>query len=101
MSGSSSGVQPARYPVRWLLATLAAVLCIAFFPYIFEGKIFLPTDMFDTMMAPFNAHYGPPQAQNFYPFDGIVQTYPYKLATQEALRSGHLAYWNPHILCGY
>lgn len=77
------------------------MLCIAFFPYIFEGKIFLPTDMFDTMTAPFNAHYGPPQAQNFYPFDGIVQTYPYKVETQEALRRGHLAYWNPHILCGY
>jgi hypothetical protein len=99
--GSSSFVQSVRYPVRWLLLSLAAILCIAFFPYIFEGKIFLPTDTLDTMTSPFNTNYGPPQSQNFYLFDGIVQTYPWKVAAQKALRSGHLAYWNPHILCGY
>ncbi|MDP4200251.1 MAG: YfhO family protein [Bacteroidota bacterium] len=100
-SGSSFAVQPARYSIRWLIVSLLAILSIAFFPYLFEGKIFLPADMFDTMTAPLNAQYGPPQAQNFYVLDGIVQTYPWKIAAQDGLRSGHLAYWNPHILGGY
>ncbi|HEX5315054.1 MAG TPA: hypothetical protein VFX22_00265, partial [Candidatus Kapabacteria bacterium] len=93
--------EPAHYSLWWPVAGLLATLVIVFYPYLFEGKIMLPTDMFDTMTAPFNAEYGPPQAQNHYFWDGIVQTYPYKVETQEALRSGHLAYWNPHILSGY
>ena len=61
----------------------------------------LPTDMFDTMVAPFNSDFGPPQAQNHYFYDGIVQTYPYKVETENALRHGTLTYWNPHVLGGY
>jgi len=93
--------EPAHYSLWWPVAGLLAVLAIVFYPYLFEGKIMLPTDMFDTMTAPFNAEYGPPQAQNHYFYDGIVQAYPYKIETQEALRKGHLAYWNTHILGGY
>src|SRR5204863_6850171 len=74
---------------------------ITYFPYLFGGKTFLPSDMFDTMMAPFNAQYGPPQAQNHFPFDGLAQTFPYKTQTKEALQNGRLSYWNPHILAGY
>jgi hypothetical protein len=85
----------------WPALGLAAILCTVFYPYLFGGKIMLPTDMYDTMTAPSNAQYGPPQAQNHYFYDGIVQTYPYKIETQEGLRSGHFAYWNPHILGGY
>ena len=74
---------------------------VAFFPYLFGGKTFLPTDLIDTMTAPDNATYGPPQAQNHYIYDGISQTYPYKLLTKEAFERGRLSYWNPHILGGY
>ncbi len=90
-----------RNSLLWPIVGLAVILCIVFYPYIFGGKILLPTDMYDTMTSPSNTQYSPPQAQNHYFYDGIVQTYPYKIATQEALRNGHLAYWNPHILCGY
>ena len=92
---------PGDYSIRRLIVTLAVILCIAFFPYLFQGKTFLPSDLFDTMTSPFNAEYGPPQAQNHYVFDGLAQTYPYKLVTKEALTKGKLAYWNPHILGGY
>ncbi|MDP4235387.1 MAG: YfhO family protein [Bacteroidota bacterium] len=80
---------------------LAIVLTLTFSPYIFDGKTFLPSDLFDTMTSPSNAEYKPPQAQNHYIFDGLAQAYPYKILTQQALRDGNLAYWNPHILAGY
>ena len=92
---------PRHYHVRWLIASLAIILGIIFFPYLFGGKTFLPSDMIDTMTAPFNAEYGPPQTQNHYIFDALTQTYPYKTQTKEAFESGKLAYWNPHILAGY
>lgn len=100
-SNEANPIQPGRYHLGWLALALFAMLSITFFPYLFGGKTFLPADMFDTMMAPFNAEYGPPQAQNHYPFDGIAQTYPYKVQTKEALEKGKLVYWNPHILGGY
>ncbi|MFI5263323.1 MAG: YfhO family protein, partial [Candidatus Kapaibacterium sp.] len=92
---------PQHYHVRWLIAALALILGITFFPYLFGGRTFLPVDLFDTMMAPWNAEYGLPQAQNHYIFDGLAQTYPYKVQTKEALEKGKFAYWNPHILGGY
>jgi hypothetical protein len=94
-------IQPGQYQMRWLIATLALLLGIALFPYLFGDKTFLPTDMLDTMDAPFNADYHPPQAQNHFDYDGLAQTYPYKFETKEALLRGKLAYWNPHILAGY
>ena len=94
-------MKPRPYSIHWLIAGLAALLILIFFPYLFGGKTFLPSDMFDTMMGPFNAHYGPPQVQNHFPFDGIAQTYPYKFETKQALSRGKLSYWNPHILGGY
>jgi|GEM_PF-2206691 len=93
--------EPAHYSLWWPIIGLLTILCVTFYPYLFEGKIMLPTDMFDTMTAPFNAEYGPPQAQNHYFFDAIVQTYPYKIETQRALQNGRLAFWNTHILGGY
>ena len=93
--------QPLRYRIIWLAFVLAIILCVTFFPYLFGGKTFLPSDMVDTMTAPFNAQYGPPQAQNHYPFDALAQTLPYKVQTKEALSNGTLAYWNTHILGGY
>lgn len=94
-------MQPLHYRIRWLVASLGIILCITFFPYLFGGKTFLPVDLIDTMMAPYNAEFGPPQAQNHYIYDGIAQTYPYKSLTKEAYERGKLAYWNPHILAGY
>lgn len=94
-------IRPQRYSVQWLILILFAILVILFFPYLFNGKTFLPSDMLDTMTGPFNTEYGPPQAQNQFPFDGLAQTFPYKLETKEALEKGKLAYWNPHILAGY
>jgi hypothetical protein len=93
--------QPQEYQVRGLIMILAILLCIVFFPYLFGGNTFLPSDMIDTMTSPFNQEYGPPQAQNHYPFDGLAQTYPYKVMTQDALKKGTFAYWNPHIFGGY
>src|SRR5437870_3260064 len=61
----------------------------------------VPTDLIDTMTAPFDAHYGPPQTQNYYVFDALKQTYPYKAITKQALTHGRLSYWNPHALGGY
>ena len=92
---------PEHYRIRWLIGALAVLLCITFFPYLFGGQTFLPIDLFDTMTAPANVMYGPPQAQNHYIFDGLAQTYPYKVLTKEALEKGRLTYWNPHILAGY
>ncbi len=89
------------YPLRWLIVALIALLCLTFLPYLFAGKTFLPSDLFDTMTAPFNGEYHNPQSQNHYFLDGLAQTYPYKIETQEALKRGKLAYWNPHILAGY
>src|SRR5436190_3225213 len=57
--------------------------------------------MYDTMMAPFNGEFRPPQAQNHYPIDGLLQGLPYKVQTKEALQKGKLSYWNPYILGGY
>jgi len=94
-------LRPEHYQIRWLITGLAVILCITFFPYLFGGKTFLPFDMYDTVMSPFNATFSPPQAQNHYPIDGIFQGLPYKLQTKEALERGKLAYWNPHILGGY
>jgi hypothetical protein len=93
--------EPQEYSVRWLIACLAAILVITFYPFIFGGKTFLPSDMIDTMTAPFNAEYGPQQTENHYIFDAITQTYPYKTQTKIALQHGRLTYWNPHILAGY
>ncbi|MEI8135016.1 MAG: YfhO family protein [bacterium] len=97
----SSALQFQRYKVWWLHAALVVVLGIAFFPYIFGDKTFLPSDLFDTLTAPYKSEFTPPQVQNHYIFDGLAQTYPYKLLTQQGLRNGELAYWNPHILGGY
>src|ERR1041384_6879541 len=94
-------MQPQHYPVRWLIAILSLIIGITFFPYLFGGKTFLPSDLFDTMTAPFNAKYGPSQAQNHYVFDGLAQELPYKIQTKEALERGKFAYWNPYILGGY
>lgn len=94
-------MHPRHYRIHWLVAALALILLVTFFPYIFGGKTFLPADLFDTMVAPYNTQYGLPQAQNHYIFDGLAQTYPYKKLTKEALEKGTLAYWNPHILGGY
>jgi hypothetical protein len=93
--------EPAHYSVEWLIGILSIVIVITFFPYLFEGRTFLPSDMIDTMTAPYNAEFKPPQAQNHCPFDGLVQTYPYKTATKEAIEKGKLTYWNPYILGGY
>src|SRR5437879_4901351 len=93
--------QPADYPLHWLVVALVSILFITFFPYLFGGMTFLPSDLFDTMTAPDKAHYGPSQSQNHYFLDGLAQTYPYKIQTQQALQNGNLAYWNPHILAGY
>ncbi len=92
---------PRHYRIHWLIASLALILGITFSPYLFGGKTFLPVDLFDTMVVPYNTQYGPPQAQNHYIFDGLAQTYPYKNLTKHGLQSGTLAYWNPHILGGY
>ncbi len=93
-------LQPARYSLLWPIVGLAAILCITFYPYLFGGKIMLPTDMYDTMTSPSNAQYGPPQAQNHYFYDVIVQGYPYKLRTEMGLRNGLVTYWDPHIFGG-
>ena len=90
-----------RDSLLWPIASLAVILLIVFYPYIFGGKIMLPTDMYDTMTSPSNAQYGPPQAQNHYFYDALVQGYPYKLRTETGIRSGTLAYWDPYILGGY
>jgi hypothetical protein len=94
-------MQPQHYRLRWHVATLAFVLVITFFPYIFSGKTFLPSDFFDTMTEPYNAKYGPPQAQNHYVFDAIAQELPYKIQTKEAFARNSFSYWNPYILGGY
>jgi len=94
-------ISPQQYRIRWLIAVLAIILGITFFPYIFGGRTFLPSDMIDTMTAPLNSGYVLPQTQNHYIFDALTQTYPYKTQTKEAFEHGKLAYWNPHILAGY
>src|SRR5438309_2108450 len=56
--------QPRTYSLRRILFGLVAVQCIAFFLYLFAGRTLLPSAMFDTMTAPFYAHFHPPQAEN-------------------------------------
>jgi len=101
MTSDKLTLEPAQYSLWWPIAGLAAILCITFYPYLFGGKILLPTDMYDTMTAPSNAQYGPPQAQDHYFYDALAQGYPYKIRTEAGLRSGTLAYWDPHVLGGY
>ncbi len=96
-----AGIKPQQYRLRWLVAGLAGLICITFFPYLFGGMTMLPADLFDTMTAPFNTEYAPSQAQNHYVFDGLAQELPYKIETKKAFERGTLAYWNPHILGGY
>src|SRR5438105_1864794 len=93
--------QPRTYSLRRILFGLVAVQCIAFFLYLFAGRTLLPSAMFDTMTAPFYAHFHPPQAENTAIFDALTQTYCYKTETQRGLRHGTLAHWNPRIFNGY
>src|SRR5213075_890840 len=83
------------------LSLLAATLAIVFFPFIFEGKTILPTDLIDTMTLPFSQHYGPPHTYNPLIVDGALQFYPLKYFTKQAYEQGNFAFWNPYILCGY
>src|SRR6267378_3474242 len=94
-------MQPQHYRIHWLVAALVIFLGVTFSPYLFGERTFLPADLFDTMTAPYNAHYMPPQAQNHYVFDALAQELPYKIQTKEAFDRGKLAYWNPYILGGY
>ena len=80
---------------------LALLLLIVFWPVLFEHCSPLPTDEFDTMIAPFSSEYAPPQAHNNTLTDAMMQSYPWKVYEQQALRHGSLAYWNPLILTGY
>ena len=83
------------------LSVLALLIVIVFCPVLFEGRLLLPTDQFDTMTLPFSSSYGPPQAFNHNFTDAEMQSYPWKVATQKAFRNGEFYYWNPLILNGY
>jgi hypothetical protein len=80
---------------------LALVLTAVFYPALFEGRSLLPTDMFDTMTLPYSAHYDSAVAFNRHLTDGQLQGYPWVAFEQRALRSGHIAAWNPLIVGGY
>jgi hypothetical protein len=77
------------------------LIAIVFWPVLFQGRLLLPTDQFDTMVLPWSQDYGPPQAYNHTLTDAMMQSYPWKVAAQTALRHGDLYYWNPYILNGY
>jgi hypothetical protein len=83
------------------MLVLAVLLLIVFWPVLFEHRSLLPTDEFDTMVLPWSSDYGPPQAHNNTQTDAMMQSYPWKVYEQQALRSGQLAYWNPLVFSGY
>jgi hypothetical protein len=57
--------------------------------------------MFDTMTLPYSAHYDSAVAYNRHLTDGQLQGYPWIAFEQKALRSGHIAAWDPLIFGGY
>src|SRR5437879_2712009 len=83
------------------LSAIAILIVIVFWPVLFQGRLLLPTDQFDTMVLPYSSDYGPPQAYNHTLTDAMMQSYPWKVAAQAALRQGQFYYWNPYILNGY
>ncbi len=83
------------------LSALALLIVIVFWPVLFEGRLLLPTDQFDTMTLPFSSEYGPQQAYNHNLSDAMMQSYPWKVTAQKAFRHGEYYYWNPLIMNGY
>jgi hypothetical protein len=83
------------------LSFLGILIVIVFWPVLFEGRLLLPTDQFDTMTLPFSSEFGHPQAYNHNFTDALMQSYPWKVTAQHAFRNGEFYYWNPHILNGY
>ncbi len=74
---------------------------IVFWPVLFQGRLLLPTDQFDTMTLPFSGDHGPPQTYNHNLTDAMMQSYPWKVEAQRAFRKGEFYYWNRLILNGY
>ena len=80
---------------------IPAVVLVLFFPVVFQGKVALPLDMLNTIYEPFASLYQKPAAENHLVVDAILQYYPYKVFTREALLEGRMASWNPALLGGY
>ncbi|HEY3874187.1 MAG TPA: hypothetical protein VGM92_01815, partial [Candidatus Kapabacteria bacterium] len=83
------------------LSGIAILIVIVFWPALFEGRLIIPTDQFDTMTLPFSAQYGHPQAFNHNLTDAVMQSYPWKVEAQRAFRKGEFFFWNPLIFNGY
>jgi len=92
---------PSRLKDAICVSVLATLIVFVFWPVLFEGRLLLPTDQFDTMTLPFSSDYGPPQAYNHNLTDALMQSYPWKVAAQKAFRYGEFYYWNSLILNGY
>lgn len=90
-----------RFKDAICVLVLALLIVIVFWPALFQGRLLLPTDQFDTMTLPFSSNYGPPQAYNHNLTDAMMQSYPWKVQAQKAFRNGEFYYWNPLILNGY
>ncbi len=83
------------------VSILALLIVLVFWPVLFEGRLLLPTDQFDTMTLPFSSEFGPSQTYNHNLTDAMMQSYPWKVTAQKAFRNGEFYYWNPLILSGY
>ncbi len=84
---------------RVLVAGILFLLtCIYFYP-MFQGLMLLPLDLLVTNANPWNL-LGTILVKNPFMQDSIVQMYPWKQVTFEALRHGTIPFWNPYQAMG-
>jgi len=90
-----------RLPAIAAILLLLGVVFALFAPALFEGKIFAPLDITQTLLAPWNENAGAAKPHNHNPSDAVTQYLPYRMFAAQSLHEDGYIGWNPYEMGGY
>ncbi len=97
------GTQSDRTYTTALVGALA-LLCVLFWADCLFGPNAPLAAGFQAQMEPWASEADLPGTDRQWSpllWDGVAQFYPWRLFAARTMRSGELALWNPHQMCGY
>jgi hypothetical protein len=79
---------------------LAALLLLAFSPWLLGGKVCAPSDILTEMMLPWRGETTVPAVHNHYVTDAVTQYIPYRIFAERSFCEDGYIGWNPNVLGG-
>ena len=95
-----------KFKKLWPILVIILAVIIFFRPFLFEGKLPIPSDTIIGLYHPFRDLYAKDYPRgipfkNFLITDPVRQQYPWRELAVDVLKKSQLPLWNPYSMAGY